>query len=286
LEPLLASFRQGLNDSGYIEGRDVAIELRSAEGRYDRLAALAADLVRRQVAVIFAIGGTEVALTAKAATTTIPIVFTNGSDPVKSGLVASLNRPGGNVTGTSFYTAGLAAKRLELLHQLVPKAAVIAVLVQQNGALAEEQLADLQQAARSLGLRLFVMSVSRETDLDSAFASLVQERANALIVTAGALLVARLKQIVALAARHELPTMYGRHEYVAAGGLISYATTVAHAYRQAGVYTGRILKGAKPAELPVELPTKFELMINLKTARALGLTVPLTLQAAADEVIE
>jgi putative tryptophan/tyrosine transport system substrate-binding protein len=284
--PFVASFLQGLNDTGYIEGRNVAIEFRWAEGRYERLAALAADLIRRQVAVIFAVGGTEVALAAKAATTTIPIVFTNGSDPVKSGLVASFNRPGGNVTGNSFYTAGLAAKRLELLHQLVPKAAVIAMLAQQNSALAEEQSTDLQQAARSLGLRLFVLSVSRETDLDSAFVSLVQQRANALVVSAGALLRTRLNQIVALAARHEVPTIYPRHEYVAAGGLISYATNVAHAYRQAGVYTGRILKGAKPAELPIELPTKFELVINLKTAKTLGLDVPPTLLARADEVIE
>jgi putative tryptophan/tyrosine transport system substrate-binding protein len=282
----VAWFRQGLNETGYVEGSNVAIEQRWADGHYDRLPALADELLRRRVAVIFALGGTEVAAAAKAATLTIPVVFTTGSDPVKSGLVASLSRPGGNVTGTSFYTVGLAAKRLELLHELVPKANLIGVLVQQGGMIAEEQSTDLQRAARAIGLQVRVIAVSNDRDIELALAKLVQEGAGALFVTAGAFFTSRLDKIAALAARHSIPAMYARREGPAAGGLVSYAADVARIYRRAGEYTGRILKGAKPGDLPVELPTKFELVINLKTAKVLGLTVPLTLHAAADEVIE
>jgi ABC-type uncharacterized transport system substrate-binding protein len=281
-----AWFRQGLNETGYVEGSNVAIEQRWADGHYDRLPALADELLRRRVAVIFALGGTEAAAAAKAATSTIPVVFTNGSDPVKSGLVASLSRPGGNVTGTSFYAVGLAAKRLELLHELVPKANLIGVLVQQGGMIAEEQSTDLQRAARAIGLRVLVIAVSNDHDIELALAKLVQEGAGALFVTAGAFFTSRLDKIAALAARHGIPAMYARREGPAAGGLVSYAADVPRIYRRAGEYTGRILKGAKPGDLPVELPTKFELVINLKTAKALGLTIPLTLHAAADEVIE
>src|SRR5262245_9457657 len=282
----VAWFRQGLSETGYVEGSNVAIEQRWADGHYDRLPALADELLRRRVAVIFALGGTEVAAAAKAATSTIPVVFTNGSDPVKSGLVTSLSRPGGNVTGTSFYAVGLAAKRLELLHELVPKANLIGVLVQQGGMIAEEQSTDLQRAARAMGLQVRVIAVSNDRDIELALAKLVQEGAGALFVTAGAFFTSRLDKIAALAARHSIPAMYARREGPAAGGLVSYAADVPRIYRRAGEYTGRILKGAKPGDLPVELPTKFELVINLKTAKVLGLTVPLTLHAAADEVIE
>jgi putative tryptophan/tyrosine transport system substrate-binding protein len=243
-------------------------------------------LVSRRVALVYAIGGTEAGVAAKSATSTIPIVFTNGSDPVKSGLVASLNRPGGNVTGTSFYAVGLGAKRLELPHELVPGAGVIAVLVQRGSVLAEEQASGLEQAANALGLRLLVLTVSGERDLEPAFAKLVAEGAGALAVTAGAFFTSQRNKIVALAAQHRIPAIYPRQEHAAAGGLISYAANVAHTYRRGGVYVGLILNGAKPADLPVELPTKFELVINLKTARALGLAVPDKLLALADEVIE
>jgi putative ABC transport system substrate-binding protein len=285
-EPYLVPFRQGLSETGYIEGRNVVFESRWAQGRYERLPDLADVLVSRRVALIYAVGGTEVAVAAKAATTTIPIVFTNGGDPVKSGLVASLNRPGGNVTGTSFYTARLGAKRLELLHELVPRASLIAVLVQRGSVIAGEQLSDLQQAANALGLRMLVLTVAGDADIDAVFARLVREGAGALCVTAGAFFTARREKIAALAAQHRVPTIYPRQEQVAAGGLISYAPNVAQAYRRAGVYAGSILKNTKPGDLPVELPTKFELAINLKTANALGLSVPDRLLALADEVIE
>jgi putative tryptophan/tyrosine transport system substrate-binding protein len=285
-EPFLVPFRQGLNETGFVESGNVAIESRWAQGRYDRLPDLADVLVSRQVALIYAIGSTEAAVAAKTATQTIPIVFTNGSDPVKTGLVASLNRPGGNVTGTSFYTAGLAAKRLELLHELAPRASVMAVLVQTGSVLAEEQLSDLKQAANALRLRLVVLTVTGDADLEPAFANVVREGVGALCVTGSAFFTSRGDKIAALAAQHRVPTIYARQEQVAAGGLISYAANTAHAYRRAGVYAGLILKGAKPADLPVELPTKFELVINLKTAKALGLEVPPTLLARADEVIE
>ena len=284
--PFLEPFRLGLNDTGYREGHNLAIEARWAQGRYDRLPDLADVLVSRRVALIFAIGATEAAVAAKSATSTIPIVFTNGSDPVKAGLVASLSRPSGNVTGTSFYSAGLAAKRLELLHELVPNASVIAVLVEHGSVIVEDQASDLEQAANALGLRLIMLTVSGERDLEPAFAKLVAERAGALAVTAGAFFTSNREKIVGLAAQHRIPAIYPRREHAAAGGLISYAANVAYTYRRAGVYAGLILNGAKPADLPVELPTKFELVINLKAAKALGLALPDKLLALADEVIE
>ena len=284
--PFLEPFRLGLNDTGYREGHNLAIEARWAQGRYDRLPDLADVLVSRRVALIFAIGATEAAVAAKSATSTIPIVFTNGSDPVKAGLVASLSRPSGNVTGTSFYSAGLAAKRLELLHELVPNASVIAVVVEHGSVIVEDQASDLEQAANALGLRLIMLTVSGERDLEPAFAKLVAERAGALAVTAGAFFTSNREKIVGLAAQHRIPAIYPRREHAAAGGLISYAANVAYTYRRAGVYAGLILNGAKPADLPVELPTKFELVINLKAAKALGLALPDKLLALADEVIE
>jgi putative tryptophan/tyrosine transport system substrate-binding protein len=283
----LAAFNQGLNETGYVEHRNVGIEYRWAEGNYDRLPALAADLARRQVAIIFASGGTVAALAAKAATTTIPIVFTTGADPVQLGLVASLNRPGGNVTGATNYTAQLASKQLELLHELVSKPVTIGVLVNPNAAEnAEPQRIELQVAANALGLRLHFANVGSDGDVNTAFASLVAQRADALFVTADAFLAARRDPIVALAARHRLPAMYPRRQFVESGGLISYASSILDTVRQAGVYTGRILKGERPADLPVTQPTRFELVINLKTARALGLDVPATVLARADELIE
>jgi putative ABC transport system substrate-binding protein len=285
-EPFLVPFRQGLNETGFTEGNNVAIESRWAQGRTDRLPDLAGVLVSRRVALIYAAGGTGVALAAKAATQIIPIVFTNGGDPVKTGLVASLDRPGGNVTGTSYYTAVLGTKRLGLLHELVPRASVIAVLVKTDNPTNEEQLSDLQQAANALRLRLVVLAVTGDADLESAFAKVALEGAGALCVTASAFFTSRRDKLAALAAQHRIPAIYPRQEQVAAGGLISYAADVAQSHRRGGVYAGLILKGAKPAELPVELPTKFELAINLKTANALGLNVPDKLLALADKVIE
>jgi putative ABC transport system substrate-binding protein len=283
---LVAAFHAGLQETGYVEGQNVTIEYRWAEGQYDRLPGLAADLVRRQVAVIFAAGGPTSALAARAATATIPIVFANGVDPVQFGIVASLNRPGGNITGISFLTADLGAKRLGLLHELVPNVAVGAVLVNPNNPNAESVTRDARETARSLALQVHVLNASTDQDIDTAFASLVQQRIGVLLVSADAFFLDRRDQFVELAARHAVPAIYQAREFVAAGGLMSYGTSVSDAYRRAGVYTGKILKGAKPANLPVEQSTRFEFVINLKTAKALGLVIPAGLLSFADEVIE
>ncbi len=281
----IAAFHQGLNEAGYVEGRNVAIENRWAEEQYDRLPALAADLVGRRVVVIVTYTDAA-ALAAKAATTTIPIVFVNGGDPVRAGIVPSLNRPGGNVTGASFFGVDLAPKQLALLHEVVPNAAVIALLVDQNVPDAVTRVPAVQEAARILGLQLVVLKVRTASDIDTAFATFVRERAGALVVEPGALLTNRRKQIIALAARHALPTIYPFREFTADGGLISYGNDVPDSFRQAGVYAGRILKGDKPADLPVILSTKFEFVLNLKTAKAMGIEIPSAVSARIDEVIE
>ena len=285
-EPQLAAFLKGLADVGYVEGRNVAIEYRWAEGQNDRLAALAADLVRRQVAVIAATSA-PAALAAKMATTTIPIVFETAADPVKLGLVTSLSRPGGNVTGVTRLNVAIAPKRLELLHELIPAARVIVLLVDpNNAAIAETNISDAQATARSLGLELHVLNASTERDFDTVFAELIRLRADGLVIGASGLFLARQEQLAKLAARHAVPAVFATREFVAAGGLMSYGGSVADSYRQVGVYTGRILKGEKPGELPVQQGTKVELYINLKSAKALGLNVPNTLIGRADEVIE
>jgi putative ABC transport system substrate-binding protein len=283
---LLRAFHRGLGQTGHIEGRNVAIEYRWAEDQYDRLPEFAADLVARRVAVIAATGGTPPALTAKALMTTIPIVFQVAVDPVKVGLVASLARPGGNVTGVTSLNLQVGPKRLELLHELVPTATVIAALINPTNALSETLLRELQTAARILGLELHVMHASAERDFDAVFRSLIQFRAGALVIGPDAFFFSQSKQLAALAARHAMPTISQYREFVAAGGLASYGTSLAEMHRLAGVYTGRILNGDKPADLPVQQSVKVELVINLKTAKALGLKVPPTLLASADEVIE
>ena len=283
--PLLAAFRQGLSETGYVEGQNLAIEYRWAEGHYDRLPALAADLVGRKVDLIVA-SSPPSALAAKSATSTIPIVFRGGADPVGDGLVASLARPRGNFTGVGFGGADLTAKRLELLSELVPRAGVIALLVNPNISNAERVIRDVQEAARTKGLQLHVLKAGSESEIDTAFASVVQLHAGALVVSADPFLSSRREQLVALASRHAVPAIYAWREFAASGGLISYGPSLTAAFRLIGIYVGKILKGAKPSDLPVQQPTKFELVINIKTAKSLGLTVPPTLLAQADDVIE
>jgi putative tryptophan/tyrosine transport system substrate-binding protein len=282
--PFVAAFRKGLGESGYVEGQNVAIEYRFAEGHDDQLPALAADLVGRKVDVIVTFGG-GAPRAAKAASQTIPIVFAIGGDPIAIGLVASLARPGGNVTGVGWLGGELTSKRLELISELVPHARAIALLVNPNNPGASV-VREMQEAARTKGVQLPILYAGTESEIDAAFASLVQGNADALVVPAEPFINSRRQQIVALAARHAVPAIYGIREYVAAGGLISYGASLTAVYRQAGVYAGTILKGAKPADLPVQQPTKFELVINLKTANALGLTVPQSMLIRADEVIE
>jgi putative tryptophan/tyrosine transport system substrate-binding protein len=281
----LTAFRQGLNETSYVEGQNVAIEYRWAQGQNDRLPALAAELVRRQVTVIATVGPPPL-FAVKAATSTIPIVFVVGIDPVESGLVASLNRPGGNITGVALISAELAGKRLDLLHELMPTAALVALLVDPSNPTSDPQTRNLQDAARSLGLALHVLRASTASEIDAAFDAIIELRAGALVLGSGPFFTNQRAQIVALAARHAMPAIYGSRLFPVAGGLMSYGADLADSFRQAGVYTGKILKGARPADLPVEQVVKIELVINLATAKALGLTVPMTLLGRADEVVE
>jgi len=282
---MISAIRQGLKEAGYVEGRNVAIKYRIADGRFNRLPGLAAELVADPVAVIVALA-TQAAVAAKAATGTIPMVFVIGTDPVELGLVSSLNRPGGNVTGVTFLVNALGAKRLELLRELVPSAKIVGFLVNPANPTSESVTTDTQAAARALGIELVIRNARSESDIDSAFESLAQERVNAVIIGTDQLFTSRRDQLVALAARHALPAIHYLREFVDAGGLISYGASITDAYRLAGGYAGRILKGEKPADLPVQQTVKFELAINLKTAKTLGLTVPDKLLVAADEVIE
>jgi ABC-type uncharacterized transport system substrate-binding protein len=281
----LAAFNGALSGLGYVDGKNVVIDHRSVFGQYDRLPAMAADLVQSRVALMIATG-TPAVLAAKAASATIPIVFTTAGDPVKLGIVASLSRPGGNITGVAFLVGELGAKQFGLLHELAPKAVSFGLMLNSNNQQAENELKNAPAAARTLGLEVTVARASSEGEIETAFESFVQHHADAVVVGADGYFTSRREQIIALAARHGLPAIYALREFVEAGGLMSYGTDVDDAYRQAGIYTGRILKGDKPSDLPVVQSTKFELVINLKTAKTLGLTVPMTLQAAADAVIE
>jgi putative ABC transport system substrate-binding protein len=283
---VLRAFLNGLGEAGYVEGKNVVLEYRWAEGHYERLPALAAELVRRRVAVIAATGGEPSPLAAKAATASIPIVFTAGGDPVEAGLVASLNRPGGNLTGTTIMGLEMGPKRLELIRQLVPNANTIAMLVNPKFPTGSAEASDVQTATRSLGMKFHVLHASTEREIDTAFVGLLEQRADLLIIATDPFLLGQREQLVRLAARHSVPTMYFLREFVEAGGLMSYGPNIANGYRQAGVYTGQILSGASPATLPVLRPTHFLLILNIKTAKALGLSVPDRLLALADEVIE
>jgi putative ABC transport system substrate-binding protein len=282
---LVVALRKGLNEAGFVDGQNVTIEYRWAENRQERLSALAADLVRQRCAVIIA-GGVDAAFAAKAATAAIPIIFATGDDPVRLGLVGSLNRPGGNVTGVFFYSGSLESKQLGLLREVAPKAAVIGMLVNPASQVSEREERETQAAARALGQQLHVLKASSERDIDNAFATLTQYQIGALLIGANALFSGQRDQLVALAARHAMPTLHYSREFVEAGGLMSYGSSIRDAYRQVGVYVGRILKGEKPADLPIIQSSKFDLVINLKTAKTLGLTVPFGLLNAADEVIE
>jgi len=283
--PFVAAFRQGLGETGYVEGQNVALELRYAEGHYDRLPAMAADLVGRKVDVIAA-AGLPSARAAKTATSTMPIVFASGDDPVAAGLVASLARPGGNLTGVSILNVELNPKRLELVFELAPQAKVVAMLVNPDNPQTERGMRDVQEAARAMGVPLEILKASSESEINATFDSLAQLKAGSLVIANDPFFFNRREQLLALAARYAVPAIYAWPEFAASGGLIAYGTSLTGVYRQVGVYTGKILRGAKPADLPVEQPTKFELVINLKTAKALGLTVPQSLLAGADEVIE
>ena len=282
---LTAAFRQGLSETGYVEGKNVAIEYRWANSQYDQLPALAADLVRRQVAVI-ATGTPVAALAAKQATVSIPIVFSLGSDPIKDGLVPSLGRPGGNITGATFFSNLLSAKRIELLHQLVPSANIIAVLLNPKNANVELEKRETQEAARALGLHLVLLQANSEREIDESFARLIEQRAAALLISGDSLFSDRREQIAKLAVRYAVPTSGPNRQQAVAGALLSYGASYEDTFRKAGNYVGRILKGERPADLPVQQPTKFEFVINLKTAKALGLTIPQSLLVAADELIE
>ena len=279
------AFRQGLNEGGYVEGRNVAIEYRSADGQYERLPAFAADFVRRQVTVIASIGGIASALAAKDATTTIPIVFEVGVDPVETGLIPSLSRPGGNVTGVTNLNVELGPKKLELLHELIPTATIIGLLLNPANPNSEIASKDMRAAARSLGVELRVWRASTEREIDGIFASLIQSRVGGLVIGPDPFFTGRIEQLVALTVRHAIPAIYNR-EFATAGGLIGYGGSLMDAYRMAGVYTGRVLAGAKPADLPVQQSSKVELVINLKTAKTLGITFPIAILVRADEVIE
>lgn len=281
---LVTAFRNGLKEAGFIEGQNVGVEYHSGEGQAERLQSVVAELIRRPVSVIA--GNSLAMLPAKAATATIPVVFASGGDPVQQGLVASLNRPGGNVTGVVFITGTLGTKRLELLRQIAPKATAIGMLANPNTTETEAERTDVQAAAQAIGLQLIIVDVGSDSDIERAVAALVQRGVGALLVGAGGFMTSRRERVVALATRHALPAMYDLREFVTAGGLMSYGTSITDAFRQVGVYTGRILKGEKPADLPVMQSTKFELVLNLKTAKTLGLAIPPSLLALADEVIE